>query len=86
MLEIPGELFLSRKSRIDIGLKFLRKKDLILTRKYGIPLLQSILKIQKSHGAVAQLGARLNGIQKVEGSNPFSSTFSSNFKKHTFQE
>ena len=25
-------------------------------------------------GAVAQLGARLNGIQKVKGSNPFSST------------
>ena len=27
-----------------------------------------------SSGAVAQLGARLNGIQKVKGSNPFSST------------
>ena len=27
-----------------------------------------------SLGAVAQLGARLNGIQKVKGSNPFSST------------
>jgi hypothetical protein len=26
-------------------------------------------------GAVAQLGARLNGIQKVVGSNPISSTF-----------
>ena len=25
-------------------------------------------------GGVAQLGARLNGIQKVEGSNPFAST------------
>ncbi len=25
-------------------------------------------------GAVAQLGARLNGIQKVRGSNPLSST------------
>ena len=27
-----------------------------------------------SGGAVAQLGARLNGIQKVRGSNPLSST------------
>ncbi len=27
-----------------------------------------------SFGAVAQLGARLNGIQKVSGSNPLSST------------
>ena len=27
-----------------------------------------------SHGGVAQLGARLNGIQKVEGSIPFIST------------
>ncbi len=27
------------------------------------------------HGAVAQLGARLNGIQKVVGSNPISSIF-----------
>ena len=26
-------------------------------------------------GAVAQLGARLNGIQEVRGSNPLSSTF-----------
>ena len=26
------------------------------------------------HGAVAQLGARLNGIQKVRGSNPLGST------------
>ena len=26
------------------------------------------------YGAVAQLGARLNGIQKVRGSNPLSST------------
>lgn len=26
------------------------------------------------HGGVAQLGARLNGIQKVEGSIPFIST------------
>jgi hypothetical protein len=30
--------------------------------------------IFSSLGAVAQLGARLNGIQKVKGSNPFSST------------
>jgi hypothetical protein len=27
------------------------------------------------YGAVAQLGARLNGIQKVVGSNPISSIF-----------
>ncbi len=27
------------------------------------------------HGAVAQLGERLNGIQEVDGSTPFSSTF-----------
>ena len=26
------------------------------------------------HGAIAQLGERLNGIQKVRGSNPLSST------------
>jgi hypothetical protein len=30
--------------------------------------------LSASLGAVAQLGARLNGIQKVKGSNPFSST------------
>lgn len=29
----------------------------------------------KSNGAVAQLGARLNGIQKVVGSTPISSIF-----------
>ncbi len=33
--------------------------------------------MQKSFGAVAQLGERLNGIQEVEGSTPFSSTFCS---------
>lgn len=30
---------------------------------------------QTINGAVAQLGARLNGIQKVVGSNPISSIF-----------
>jgi hypothetical protein len=29
---------------------------------------------QKMHGAVAQLGERLNGIQEADGSIPFSST------------
>ncbi len=29
----------------------------------------------RSHGAVAQLGERLYGIQEVVGSNPISSTF-----------
>lgn len=32
-------------------------------------------KPTKSNGAVAQLGARLNGIQKVVGSTPISSIF-----------
>jgi hypothetical protein len=31
--------------------------------------------IVSGHGAVAQLGERLNGIQEVEGSTPFSSTY-----------
>ena len=35
-------------------------------------------------GAVAQLGARLNGIQKVSGSNPLSSTKRKPCPKHGF--
>ncbi len=31
-------------------------------------------RVDRRHGAVAQLGARLNGIEKVRGSNPLSST------------
>jgi hypothetical protein len=30
--------------------------------------------MQSTGGAVAQLGARLDGIEEVEGSNPFGST------------
>ena len=38
-------------------------------------------KLRKSGGAVAQLGARLDGIEEVVGSNPIGSTKnSSNFK------
>jgi hypothetical protein len=33
-----------------------------------------VIKIQLSGGAVAQLEARLDGIEEVEGSNPFGST------------
>lgn len=40
-----------------------------LTRKVLPPILSIAVC-----GAVAQLGARLNGIQKVRGSNPLSST------------
>src|SRR2546423_7596923 len=32
------------------------------------------VRVQEATGAVAQLGARLNGIQEVAGSNPASST------------
>jgi hypothetical protein len=35
----------------------------------------SCLGVDRRRGAVAQLGARLNGIQKVRGSNPLSSTY-----------
>ena len=31
-------------------------------------------RADSEHGAVAQLGARLNGIEEVRGSNPLSST------------
>lgn len=35
----------------------------------------SILQVARlDYGSVAQLGERLNGIEKVEGSNPFRST------------
>jgi hypothetical protein len=33
-----------------------------------------VIKIHPSGGAVAQLEARLDGIEEVEGSNPFGST------------
>ena len=33
-----------------------------------------VIKIRPSGGAVAQLEARLDGIEEVEGSNPFGST------------
>ena len=35
---------------------------------------QTAYKLAELFGAVAQLGARLNGIQKVRGSNPLSYT------------
>ena len=47
---------------------------------FALDMLEQGLHVQGVHatlckpGAVAQLGARLNGIQKVKGSNPFSST------------
>ena len=34
----------------------------------------SLLRFAPAGGAVAQLGARLDGIEEVEGSNPFGST------------
>ena len=37
------------------------------------------------HGAVAQLGARLNGIQKVVGSNPISSIFPFSRNKNGYE-
>jgi uncharacterized protein (DUF433 family) len=39
-----------------------------------VPLGTAIRTQSSSHGPVAQLGARLNGIQKVRGSNPLGST------------
>ena len=38
----------------------------------------AVVNLKKSGGAVAQLGARLDGIEEVVGSNPIGST---NFKK-----
>jgi hypothetical protein len=37
------------------------------------------------HGAVAQLGERLNGIQEVEGSTPFSSINDFSMKAPLFE-
>ncbi len=42
--------------------------------KKGLTEKRECAIICNSPGGVAQLGARLNGIQKVEGSNPFIST------------
>ena len=45
-----------------------------------------VLKLNSLHGgAVAQLGARLDGIEEVVGSNPIGSTnlFSINYLQHT---
>lgn len=50
---------------------FFCKSELIYKRKYGIKSFTT----NSLNGAVAQLGECLNGIQKVEGSNPFSSIF-----------
>ena len=46
-------------------------------RKFSQKRLEQLKKIWYSigHGALAQLGARLNGIQKVVGSNPICSIF-----------
>ncbi len=39
-----------------------------------LTLNERALKLLPFHGAVAQLGERMNGIHEVEGSNPFGST------------
>ena len=41
-------------------------------RRSDVHVSYAILPVRR--GAIAQLGERLNGIQKVKGSNPFSST------------
>ena len=38
---------------------------------------QDLAILAVRYGAIAQLAERLNGIQKVKGSNPFSSTITS---------
>jgi hypothetical protein len=52
------------------------KSDLGLT----ITTLLAIINTYPRCGAVAQLGERLNGIQEVDGSIPFSSTIKSKSK------
>lgn len=39
-----------------------------------------LITYQILHGALVQLGERLNGIEKVKGSNPLSSTFPKGYR------
>ena len=47
-----------------------------LTPKQRAVTVRNFAGVSETAGAVAQLGERLNGIQEVEGSTPFRSTFS----------
>ena len=67
----PGKFGPENLGRENFGRENLGRENFLKKR------LEQLKKIWYSigHGALAQLGARLNGIQKVVGSNPICSIF-----------